>query len=225
MEEFKYCSRDFQPYVKKVLERLSKEVADRIKAEVEIITPDKDAPGVHYHFKDPVHCIVYLNEAFLKEPEYYIIHTIVHEFAHFAVWRKDWMLHEMDAEDLLKEWGFEKESELVKYNKPMLESEGYKVGREWAKKQDNKWLVERFEEYLEEFDRGELTGSRLGGLFYDLDATSILVDMGLMEMTTESLTPEEVEEMMKSEDYIGGDSMSLDKGLVFGVMSVVKACR
>ena len=94
--------------------------------------------GQYFLFNLPICHLIILNESILNKPEYMIIHTIVHEIAHYFTWDGDLELNEKVAEEQVVKWGFNKESEKVSYDRPEDESIGYNKGYEWAMKQIKK---------------------------------------------------------------------------------------
>ena len=58
------------------------------------------------------------------------VHTLVHEIGHWIAGKSG--LNERAAEKLIKDWGFQEESDKVQYDRPIDEEEGYKCGWEWA---------------------------------------------------------------------------------------------
>ena len=217
---FEQCDSRFYPYLQKVLNRLPREISEDILnnkgLEILGIEDFLTVYGCFRQFNGPVRDIVYLNEEILTRPEISIIHTIAHELAHYVAGKGKIGLHEKEAEDLLVSWGFNEEVEQVKYHKSISETEGYKVGYEWAKKQKEQELLDRFEQYYKEWDEDRLSDSRLEALFYEVDPMSIYSDMGMIG------GPEESSESKPDEDTIMIDSYSLDKGVVWGIMAAVK---
>jgi hypothetical protein len=138
LSRFCFCDRELYPYIKKVLLRLPEEVCygevlDDL--DLEIISFGEYARGAFYPLPNTAKKLVILNESILGLPEFEIIHTIAHEIAHKVIGKGKTGLLEKEAEKLLIAWGFKKESEAVYYNAPILESMGYEMGYEWAKKQ------------------------------------------------------------------------------------------
>ena len=58
-------------------------------------------------------------------------------------------------DNLLSEWGFGKEVDAVRYDQAISESAGYKIGYDWAKKQNQDYLMQHFGLYFDQWnDRG-----------------------------------------------------------------------
>lgn len=124
-QEFKktllaHCDERFHPYVDKVLERLPAKVLENEVLDysgLRIVSFDaKDYLGQFIDFEPHTHCLILLNEVLLSKPEFQVIHTIVHEIAHKVAFKRKEPQHlkEMEAENLVVEWGFQKESEAVR---------------------------------------------------------------------------------------------------------------
>ncbi len=209
---FKSCDDRFYPYIEKVLKRLPKgvcfkDILDDLS--FEMISFSKETNGQFYDFLNQVKDLVVLNESILNFPESNIIYVIVHELAHKVAKEGKTGLDEKEAEELLHTWGFEKESEAVNYLKPIWESEGYKIGYEWAEKQED---LSAFEEYYHEWNEGRLTGERLEMLWYIADATSMLVK----EMGAEN------KESIPEENIFLDDELRMERGVIWGIMGVLK---
>jgi hypothetical protein len=214
LSRFKYCDSKFYPYLEKVLNRLPIEDKERILNDTSFqIMGGKDFrgnDGTYYPFDEPVTSLVYLNNLILTRPEYDLIHTIAHELAHHVAGKGKTGLYEKEAEELLLKWGFEDESEKVEYGNPIMESEGYKLGYEWALEQKDQHLLDSFEEYYGDWENGALSEERMNLLHYDIDPLSLL------EAT------ERIAETIGINGELSGDPAYLDKGIIWGIMGRVK---
>ena len=135
---------------------------------------------LQYEFDDPVKTLLYLNTKILKEPDHQIIYTIANEITYYFLSKGETVFHEKKPEDLLMDWGFEKEVDAVRYDRGMAKSEGYKVGYEWAKKQDKEYLLQHFGLYYNEWNDnglGKMSRERFEMLHSHVDITSILNDV------------------------------------------------
>ena len=209
---FKHCDSNFYPYLEKVINRLPQNVQDKVLNDTsfQIIAGEyfSTAHGLYFDFDPAPNSMLYLNYSLLRGPQIEIIYTIAHEIAHLIAGKGRSGLWEKEAEELLSEWGFSGEVEIVQYSKPIAENAGYKAGIKWAQGERYDDLYNRFGEYLEEWDEDRLSGERLEMLFYDVDPMSIL---GFKEVE-DKVTDEKV--------FV--DSMSLDKGVVWGIMGNLK---
>ena len=55
-------------------------------------------------------------------------------------------------DNLPNEWGFTKEVEAVRYDRAISESEGYKIGYDWAKKQNHDYLLQHLGLYFDQWN-------------------------------------------------------------------------
>ncbi len=209
------CDKGFRPYVEKVMQRLPDKVRDDLyDSRMKIVSFDAETNlGFYMSFDSPIEHLIILNKSLLKEPEFKIVHAIAHELAHKAA-RGKTSLHEMEAEKLVVKWGFGKESKMVNYSRPILETSGFKIGYEWAKKND----LAEFEEFYDEWNEGRLSTKRYEALFYAADTTSILDQMGCLEEPM-PISPNGNIEI--PEGTMGNDG-SLDRGIIEGIMRFLR---
>jgi hypothetical protein len=133
-----WCDGRFYPHLTKVLERLPEDVLQKdILGDpwFEIISIDPANYGRSLRLPHPTMHLIILSEAILELPDHEIIHTIAHEIGHKVAGSGKSGLWEKEAEDLVKAWGVEEESATVAYEPAILESEGYRVGYQWAANQ------------------------------------------------------------------------------------------
>jgi hypothetical protein len=159
IQRFKLCDLRFHPYLKWVVERLPEEVREIVLNDMsfQILTDDEifEALVLRYEFGAPVRHLVYLNTKILREPDHQIIHTIASEIAHYILRKQGTHGLEGKLDNLLSEWGFGKEVEAVRYDQAISESEGYKIGYDWAKKQNHDYLMQHFGLYFDQWnDKG-----------------------------------------------------------------------
>jgi hypothetical protein len=227
IKKFTDCDRAFYPYIEKVLRRLPKEVRGRMLNDKSFQIISFGHLGQYYDFEKPVKDLVILNDKILSQPEFEIIHTIAHEIAHWIRGIGKPALFEKEAEELLIEWGFKKEVEAVSYSKPILESGGYKMGYEWAKKNRNSYAIELAQEFLDKWDKGKLSTGDYDELYYHIDPASIADKMGFAEQARPT-TIEEMEQFYeehKEDKKVLFNDGSFDKGIVWGVMNFIKERR
>jgi len=123
---------------------------------------------------------VYLNTKILKEPEHQLLHTIASEIAHYVLSKRKTGLHSKDIDDLLLQWGFGKEVEAVRYDHAISESEGYKIGYDWAIKQNHDYLMQHFGLYFDQWNDegiGRLSSKELNMLNRKFDTELIPEDI------------------------------------------------
>ena len=220
LSRFKNCNKRFYPYIEKVLNRFPEEVCLRGILDdltFEVISFGH-VDGQFFKFPNLVKNLVVLNESILKLPEVSIIHCIAHEFAHKVAESDTTDLCEKEAEELLLTWGFEEESKAVNYDRPILESEGYKIGYEWARRQKEEDLDE-FERFYHEWNEDRLTRERFDLLHYAADTSSIIEEMLTFEEVKEE-EKEGTETIPEKDVYI--DEGVLDKGIIWGIMGYLK---
>src|SRR5210317_1775179 len=188
IQRFKLCDLRFHPYLKRVIERLPEEVREIVLNDMsfQILTDDEifEACVLRYEFGAPVRNLVYLNTKILREPDHQIIHTIAFEIAHYIFKKRDTHESERKLDNLLLEWNFGKEVEAVRYDKAISKSEGYKIGYDWAKKQNLDYLRQHFGLYFDQWNdagMGSLSINDLNMLNRKLEADPILGDIGLLK--------------------------------------------
>ena len=219
IQRFKLCDLRFHPYFKRVIERLPEEVREIVLNDMsfQILTDDEifEASVLRYEFGAPVRHLVYLNTKILREPDHQIIHTIAFEIAHFILKKQGTRVQERKLGSLLMDWGFGKEVEAVKYDEEMSQSEGYKIGYEWAKKQDLDYLQQHFGLYFDQWNdegMGSLSSDNLNRLNRKLETDPILKDIG----------PLKKPEFAGSESDVISKSLSTRKSLLAGILTAVK---
>ena len=156
IDRFKLCDLRFYPYLRRIIERLPEEVKEIVLNDLslQILTDDEvpEALVLRYEFGAPVRTLIYLNTKILKEPDHQIIHTIASEIAHYVLKKEGTNVWERRLDDLLIEWGFGLEVEAVRFDLALSESEGYKIGYDWAKKQSLEYLMQHFGLYFDEWN-------------------------------------------------------------------------
>jgi hypothetical protein len=158
INRFKICGFRFFPYLSTVFERLPQTVRDEVLNDEHFqILADEDmfnAGALRYDFSTPVSTLVYLNSKIITEPKHRAIYTVAHEIARYVLHtdKGKSKFCEKDIEDLLVCWGFETEVEAVRYDKAITQSDGFKTGYEWAKKQSKDYLMQHFGLYFDEWN-------------------------------------------------------------------------
>jgi len=224
---FQNCNSKFYPYIEKVLKRLPEEVCfssvlDDLNFEI-ISFGTPDIAGRFINFSNKIENLVILNESILHLAEFQIIHTVAHEIAHKIAGGGETGLYEKEAEELLVKWGFEKEVEAADYYIPIVESEGYQIGFKWAAKQED---LSDFEEFYQEWDEEILSDKRLEELIYTSDIISICDQLGLVGESFDILEgePVDIPKIEEGTKLYPGD-IFFDKGIIWGIMSFLKAKR
>jgi hypothetical protein len=222
IQRFKLCDLRFHPYLKRVIERLPEDVREIVLNDMsfQILTDDEifEALVLRYEFGAPVRHLVYLNTKILREPDHQIIHTIAFEIAHFILKKQGTEMWERKLGNLLIEWGFGKEVEAVRYDDAMSKSEGYKIGYDWAQRQDLDYLRQHFGLYFDQWNddgMGSLSINDLKMLNRKLETDPILEDIV----------------SIKKLDSVGthssgvSESLSTRKSMLAGILTAVKEAK
>jgi hypothetical protein len=210
--------------LEKVLNRLPEEIKEKVLSDnsLQIIVAGdfNRATGLYLQFEDGCNSVIYLNSSVLNqlESESNIIHAFAHEIAHYIAGRGRTGLPEKEAEDLLVKWSFSKEVGEAYYSRPLAETTGYDAGYKWAQEQDEQELMERFGEYLAEYEEDRLSSEREEELFYVIDPMSILSEMGTVGELSET-----IEEESSEKGHL--DIESLEKGVVWGIMKYLSRTK
>jgi hypothetical protein len=219
IQRFKLCDLRFHPYLRRVIERLPEDVREIVLNDMsfQILTDDDifEALVLRYEFGAPVRHLVYLNTKILREPDHQIIHTIAFEIAHYIAKKQGAPVWEKKLGNLLIEWGFGKEVEAVRYDEVISKSEGYKIGYDWAQKQDLDYLRQHFGLYFDQWNddgMGSVSSNDLNRLNRKLETDPILEDIG----------------PLKEAEFIGTESggisksLSTRKSMLAGILTAVK---
>jgi len=153
---FTHCDPRFHPYIERVLARLPEEVTERFLNDrgFQILAGDDllEECVLRYAFEAPVKRLVYLNTKMLMEPEHWLIYAIAHEVARYMIGEGESETVEEKVEELLVEWGFAEELDAFRYDTAIAESEGYKIGYEWARTQSSDYVLRHFGLYFDEWN-------------------------------------------------------------------------
>ncbi len=219
IQRFKLCDLRFHPYVTRVIERLSEEVRENVLNDMsfQILTDDEvlESLVLRYEFGAPVKTLVYLNTKILMEPDHQIIHTIASEIAHYILKKAGTPLWERKVDDLLIKWGFGKEVEAVRYDHAISESEGYKIGYEWAKKQNHDYLMQHFGLYFDQWNdegMGRLSSKELNILNRKFETDLIPEDIATLKKL----------ELVESDNGRIPESLSNRMAMLAGILTAVK---
>lgn len=221
IQRFKLCDLRFHPYLKRVVERLPEEVREIVLNDMsfQILTDDEifESLILRYEFGAPIRTLVYLNTEILKEPDHQIIHTIATEIAHY-IFKKlgsNTLILERKLDSLLIEWGFGKEVEAVWYEQAISESEGYKIGYDWAKKQNHDYLMQHFGLYFDQWNDkgiGSLSRKEFDMLNRKCETDPVLED----------ILPSNKLGFLDSDIGEIPDSLSTRKTMLAGILTAVK---
>jgi hypothetical protein len=201
------------------MERLPEEVREIVLNDMsfQILTDDEifEACVLRYEFGTPIRHLVYLNTKILREPDHQIIHTIAFEIAHYILKKQGTQVGERKLGNLLSEWGFGKEIEAVRYDEAISKSQGYKIGYEWAQKQNLDYLRQHFGLYFDQWNddgMGSLSSNDLNRLNRNLETDPILEDIVSIKKMDSAGT--------HSRGVTG--SLSNRKSMLAGILTAVK---
>ena len=218
INRFKICDFRFYPYLTRVIERLPEDVQKKVLGDksFQILADDDilNACVARYNFRNPVKVLVYLSSEILTKPGHQIIYTIAYEIAKYvlSIVEIEAEFREKDIDDLLMLWGFEKEAEAVRNDKAITESEAYKIGNEWARKQSHDYLMQHFGLYFDEWN-----GSGLGSKV--LNKLNQHAETGLLLENIIQLKKEKELEFSKDRTL---ETLSLRKAMLAGIMVAIK---
>ena len=216
---FKFCDSRLFPYLEKVMNRLPQKVKeDILNAQALQILADEnslDACVRRYAFDPAAETLIYLNPKILFEPEHVIICILAHEIAVTILAKSEPDPGEKAIEDLLIDWGFEKEVEAMRYDRAVAQSKGYQVGYRWARRQNKDYLMQHFSLYFDEWNEKGLGGSsraELEGLYRQAGTGSILKDATRISDL----------DFDESEKEIAQKSFSVRQAFLTGILAAVK---
>jgi hypothetical protein len=219
IQRFKLCDLRFHPYLKRVVELLPEEVREIVLNDMsfQILTDDEifEALVLRYEFGAPVRHLVYLNTKILREPDHQIIYTIASEIALYVLRKQGAHGLKGKLDNLLNEWGFGKEVEAVRYDRAISESEGYKIGYDWAKKQSHDYLMQHFGLYFDQWNDQGLGG--LSSKEFDMLNRNCETDPVL-----EDILPLKALGSLDSEIGEIPDPLSTRKTMLAGILTAVK---
>jgi len=218
-DRFERCDPRFFSYLGKVLERLppdvKKDILDNERFQLFADEAFHEACVWRHRFKGYVENIVYLNTKLLKESEHRIILTIAHEIAMVKASEIKSTEVEKEAENLLLKWGFEKELETVRYDRIIANSAGYKIGYEWAIRQDKDYLMQHFGLYFNEWNKmgwSKKPDGALEILDRKADKASVLKDLSQFIDLKAGIPDTEADEVIPSQR----------QAIIAGIMTAVK---
>ena len=219
---FKFCDSRLLPYLEKVMNRLPDKVKeDVLNDQAFQILADEDALDAcvrRYAFDPPAEALIYLNPKILVEPEHVIICMIAHEIAHTVLAKSEPDPAENAMEDLLIEWGFEKEVEAMRYDRTIARSEGYRAGYNWALRQNKDYIMQHFSLYFDEWNEkglGSISREQLKTLGRQAEIGSILDDA----------TRANVSDIIESEKENAQTGFSVRQAFLTGILTAVKELR
>jgi predicted hydrocarbon binding protein len=222
LARFKFCDSRFFPHLEKAMDRLPDKVKeDVLNNEAFQILADEDALDTcvrRYAFDRPAETLIYLNPKILIEPEHIIICIIAYEIAHTVLCESEPEPSEKAVEGLLIDWGFEKEVKALRYERAIAQSEGYKAGYNWARRQSKDYLMQHFSLYFDEWNEkglGSLSREELETLYRQAETGSIL----------DYATRVSELDFVESEKDSVQKSFSVRQAFLTGILTAVKELR
>ena len=219
INRFKLCDLRFIPFIERVVERLPENVRDLVLNDMsfQILTDDEilEALVLRYEFSAPIRTLVYLNTKVLKEPDHQIIHTIASEIAHYILKQEKIHVSEEKVNDLLMKWGFYKEIEASRSDEEISQSEGFKIGYDWAKKQNYDYLMQHFGLYFDQWNEkglGKVSEKELEKRHHNGQTVPIF----------EGILPSKELGFLESDSGKVRDSLSVRKTMLAGILTAVK---
>ena len=171
-----------------------------------------------YGFETPVETLIFLNPKILIESEHIIICILAHEIARTILAKTQSDPDEIAIEDLLIDWGFEKEVEAMRYDRTVARSEGYRAGYNWARRQSKDYLMQHFSLYFDEWNEkglGSLSREQLESLQQQAEIGSILDHAG----RTGAM------DFLGSGKDSAGKSFSARQAFLTGILTAVKELK
>lgn len=219
---FKLCDSRFFPYLERVMNRLPDKVKEEVLNNSALqILADEDALDTcvkRYTFHPPAETLIYLNPRILLEPEHIIICMIACKIGDVILSQSEPDPSEKAVEDLLIQWGFEKEVKAMRYDRAISQSKGYRAGYCWARGQSKDYLMQHFSLYFDEWDEkglGSLSREELDTLYHLAEIGPILDDATRMR----ELDFDESEKNNVIEGF------SVRQAFLTGILTAVKELR
>ncbi|MEJ2099397.1 MAG: hypothetical protein P8X68_05405 [Desulfobacterales bacterium] len=219
---FQFCDSRLFSYLEKTINRLPDKVKEDFLNDLSLqILADEDILDAcvrRYAFDQPAETLIYLNSKILIEPEHVILCIIAHEIAHTILGKSEPDPSENAIEDLLIDWGFKKEVEAMRYDRTIAQSEGYRAGYNWARRQNEDYLMQHFSLYFDEWNEhglGSLSREQLEMLHQQAEIGSILADAA----RTNAL------DFVESESEKPQKSVSVRQAFLTGILTAVKELK
>lgn len=157
LNRFKFCDPWLYPYLDRVFSRLPESLREEIlnNEGFQIISNAtlSDMCGFVFHFDQPLKFLVYINPALALQPDHRLECSIAMEMANYVATKEQWHGDPQRIQALLIKWGFEKEVNAVCFCSAVAGSKAFKHGYEWARKQNQDYLMLHFGVYYDEWNR------------------------------------------------------------------------
>lgn len=157
LSRFKFCDSWLYPYLDRIFLRLPENLREEIlnNEGFQIISNAtlSDICGHFFHFDQPLKFIVYLNPALILQPDHRLECSIAMELANYVAIKEQWNGEPQRIQELLISWGFENEVNAVCFCSAVAGSKAFKYGYEWARKQNEDYLMLHFGIYYDEWNQ------------------------------------------------------------------------
>ena len=157
LSRFQFCDAWLYPYLDKVFLRLPENLREEIlKNEGFQILSNETLPDICGHcfqFDHPLTFLVYLNPALALQPDHRLECGIAMELANYVAIKEQLDGNPQRIQELLIDWGFENEVNAVSFCRAVAGSKAFKDGYEWARKQNEDYLMLHFGIYYDEWNR------------------------------------------------------------------------
>ena len=117
-------------------------------------------------------------------------------------------------EKLLETWGAKDDPKYKEHAIPVLVSLGYKIGHQWASRQNAGDLLSRFEKFYTDLINDQLTKQKYNMLYEELDPASVIAEK--QDMMNQALEDPKVAEAMLENYHL------FENGIVWGLMAVIR---
>jgi hypothetical protein len=185
VQRFKDCDNRLIPFLETTLERLPEDVKTHILEDdrLQIVARENlhQRCSLRFDFDQSVRALIYLNFNMLREPEWQIRYNIAYEIAGYLLAQQGLPADESAIAEQLIAWGFEEEVDAIRYLKKVTGSKGFKIGYDWAIRQNSDYLNQHFGIYFDAWNDQGLKRISKAQLDTGQDSRSgrrILADLG-----------------------------------------------
>ena len=214
LSRFKFCDSWLHPYLDRVFSRLPENLREEIlnNKSFQIISNATlpDICGHCFHFDQPLKFLVYLNPALVLQPDHRLECSIAMELANYVAIKEQWNGDPQQIQELLISWGFEDEVNAICFCSAVAGSKTFKYGYDWARKQNEDYLMLHFGIHYDEWNRKGLVRMSKDRL----EKLSTQIPMERLIPTT----------AIKDEKSLP-EGISVAEVLIEGIMSAVKESK
>ena len=214
LSRFQFCDAWLYPYLDRVLLRLPanlrEEILNNEGFQIFSNAALPDICGQCFQFDQPLTFLVYLNPALVLQPDHRLECGIAMELANYVAIREQSNGDPQRIQELLMSWGFGNEVNAVCFCSAVAGSKAFRDGYEWARKQNEDYLMLHFGIYYDEWNRKGLVRmpeDRLEELHTQVSKQRLLPTSAIKE---EKSLP---------------DGISVTEVLIEGIMSAVKELK